>query len=111
MRTGKGLAAATLILDALKGTLAVILGAWLFGPLIGGIMGLCAFIGHLSPLWLKFKGGKGVATYLGVLFGVSMQGFFCLCYLLADGRISQSFLLLQHLLQLVTTLTLGHGPK
>lgn len=84
LRTGsKGLAAATLVLDALKGTIAVLLGAWLFGPYIGGIAGLCAFIGHLYPVWLKFKGGKGVATYLGVLGGLSLQGFlvFAICWL------------------------------
>lgn len=72
LRTGrKGLAAATLVGDALKGTAAVFLGSWLFGfegALLGG---LGAFLGHLFPVWLGFKGGKGVATYIGVLIGLA----------------------------------------
>ena len=70
LRTGrKGLAAATLLLDALKGTAAVLFGAY-FGPEAAAIAGLGAFLGHLYPLWLEFKGGKGVATFLGVLLGL-----------------------------------------
>lgn len=70
LRTGrKGLAAATLLLDALKGTAAVLIGRWLGGELAAILAGLAAFCGHLFPLWLGFKGGKGVATYLGVLLG------------------------------------------
>ena len=75
LRTGnKGLAAATLLLDALKGTAAVLLGS-LYGPDLAVIAGFGAFIGHLFPVWLKFKGGKGVATYLGVLLGLQPLGF------------------------------------
>ena len=73
LRTGnKGLAAATLLLDALKGTAAVLIAAR-FGPDLGLWAGLGAFLGHLFPVWLGFKGGKGVATYLGVLIGVAWQ--------------------------------------
>jgi glycerol-3-phosphate acyltransferase PlsY len=69
LRTGrKDLAAATLLLDALKGTLAVVLASqWGFDAALAA--GLAAFIGHLFPVWLGFKGGKGVATYLGLLAG------------------------------------------
>ena len=70
LRTGrKGLAAATLVLDALKGTAAVLL-AWRWG-LDGAIAAaLGAMLGHCFPVWLRFKGGKGVATFLGVLLGL-----------------------------------------
>jgi glycerol-3-phosphate acyltransferase PlsY len=73
LRTGnKGLAAATLLLDALKGTAAVLI-AGSFAPELGPWAGLGAFFGHLFPVWLGFKGGKGVATYLGVLIGLAWQ--------------------------------------
>ena len=74
LRTGnKKLAALTLLLDALKGTAAVLI-AGLFGPDQALVAGLGAFLGHLFPVWLGFKGGKGVATYLGVLVAVAWQG-------------------------------------
>jgi acyl phosphate:glycerol-3-phosphate acyltransferase len=74
LRTGnKKLAAATLLLDMLKGTAAVLI-AGVFGPFYAIAAGFGAFIGHLYPVWLKFKGGKGVATYLGVLAGLAWQG-------------------------------------
>lgn len=74
LRTGnKKLAAATLLLDALKGTVAVVIASrWGHDAAIAA--GLGAFIGHLYPVWLGFKGGKGVATYLGVLLGLSYLG-------------------------------------
>lgn len=71
LRTGrKGLAVLTLLGDALKGTAAVLLGS-LAGPETAVFAGLGAFLGHCFPPWLKFRGGKGVATYLGVLLGFS----------------------------------------
>jgi acyl-phosphate glycerol 3-phosphate acyltransferase len=72
LRTGnKKLAAATLLLDALKATLAAIAGTYLAGPEAGLLAGFAAFLGHLFPVWLGFKGGKGVATYIGVLLGIA----------------------------------------
>ena len=71
LRTGrKGLAAATLLLDMLKGTAAVIIAGYLGGPNAAMLAALGAFLGHLFPVWLKFRGGKGVAVYIGVLIGM-----------------------------------------
>jgi acyl phosphate:glycerol-3-phosphate acyltransferase len=71
LRTGnKKVAALTLILDALKGTAPALLMGWLYGPQAAVLAGLAAFFGHLFPMWLGFKGGKGVATTIGVLFGL-----------------------------------------
>jgi glycerol-3-phosphate acyltransferase PlsY len=70
LRTGrKGLAAATVLLDGLKGTAAVLIG-WRWGMGAALLAGVAAFVGHCFPVWLRFKGGKGVATFLGVLLGV-----------------------------------------
>jgi acyl phosphate:glycerol-3-phosphate acyltransferase len=72
LRTGnKPIAAATLILDALKGAAAVLIARYLWGEDAALVAGLAAFAGHILPVWLGFKGGKGVATYIGVLLGLN----------------------------------------
>jgi glycerol-3-phosphate acyltransferase PlsY len=84
LRTGhKGLAAATLLGDALKGTLAVLAVRHFFSLDLALYAGLGAFLGHLFPVWLGFKGGKGVATYIGILFGIAWPVAigFCLLWL------------------------------
>ena len=75
LRTGKkSLATATLILDLLKGYLSIIVTFTYFENLISYSALIC-FIGHIFPIWLKFKGGKGVATYLGVILALSYKFF------------------------------------
>ena len=84
LRTGrKGLAATTLLCDMLKGTVAVLVAAHFAGHDAALAAALGAFLGHLFPVWLKFKGGKGVATYIGVLFGLAWPAalFFCTVWL------------------------------
>ncbi|HMS95523.1 MAG TPA: glycerol-3-phosphate 1-O-acyltransferase PlsY [Tabrizicola sp.] len=74
LRTGhKGAALSTLAFDAAKGAVAVLIAGWLLGEDAAQLAGLCAFLGHLFPVWLKFKGGKGVATFLGILLALSGQ--------------------------------------
>ncbi len=72
LRTGnKKIAALTLFMDGLKGAAAALLLNYFGGPHAGMIAGLAAIVGHIFPVWLGFKGGKGVATSLGVLFGLA----------------------------------------
>ena len=113
LRTGrKGLAAATLLLDALKGTVAVVIAGYMAGPNAAMLAGLGAFLGHVFPIWLKFKGGKGVAVYIGVLLGLFWPGavFFCLLWLAIafTTRYSSLSALLASLITPIFLWWLGH---
>src|SRR5580693_6121059 len=82
LRTGhKGLAAATLICDALKGTVAVLIANYFGGFDAAMLAALGAFLGHLFPVWLKFRGGKGVAVYIGILIGMFPPAAVVFCVL------------------------------
>ena len=94
LRTGhKALAAATLLCDMLKGAVAV-LAAARYGPDPALAAALGAFLGHLFPIWLKFKGGKGVATYIGLLIGLHWPAalFFCVVWLVVAAATRYSSL-------------------
>jgi acyl phosphate:glycerol-3-phosphate acyltransferase len=80
LRTGrKGLAALTLLGDAFKGTVAVLLTYYVFGRDPAIIAAAGAFLGHLFPVWLGFRGGKGVATYIGLLIGLAWPAAIAFC--------------------------------
>ena len=84
LRTGnRWLAAATLLADGLKATLPILVARYFASDSAAVATGLCAFLGHLFPVWLRFKGGKGVATYIGVLLGLYWPAgiVFCLIWL------------------------------
>lgn len=91
LRTGrKGLAAATLALDALKGAAAVLLVGHFGGPAFAPAAGLGAVVGHLFPVWLKFRGGKGVATGLGVFLAAMWPvGLACCAVWLLVARVTK----------------------
>ena len=73
LRTGnKYIAVTTLFLDIIKGAVPVLIVNYYFPNLIY-LSGLMAFLGHIFPVWIKFKGGKGVATYLGIIFALSLK--------------------------------------
>ncbi len=80
LRTGnKGAAVATLVLDAAKGAVAVLIARAMVGPDAAQVAGLAAFLGHLFPIWLGFKGGKGVATFLGIMLALAWPVGLGLC--------------------------------
>lgn len=89
LRTGRrGLAAATLVLDAAKGAVAVVIGGWLEGSQGVALCGVVSVLGHLFPVWLRFAGGKGVATGLGVLLAASpLVGIGCCAVWLAVAKV------------------------
>ena len=91
LRTGnKALAALTLIGDMLKGTVAVLVPLLLFSRDVAFAGALGAFLGHLFPVWLNFKGGKGVATYIGILLGLAWPAALAFCAIwLAGAAISR----------------------
>lgn len=115
LRTGrKDLALATLLLDAGKGAIAVLLTRYLVSPELAAIAGAAAFIGHCFPIYLGFKGGKGVATFVGTLFAISwMLGLaFAGLWLLAAAlfRISSLSALIASLLSPLAAYYLQLGP-
>jgi acyl phosphate:glycerol-3-phosphate acyltransferase len=114
LRTGrKGLAAATLLLDMLKGTVAVIIAGHYSSAEAAMLAGLGAFLGHLFPAWLNFKGGKGVAVYIGILIGLFWPAAVVFCVVwLATALMTRYSSLSALLASLVTPLLLswlGHS--
>jgi glycerol-3-phosphate acyltransferase PlsY len=117
LRTGrKGLAAATLAGDMLKGTVAVVAIGLLWGREPALYAALGAFLGHLFPAWLGFKGGKGVATYVGLLLGLALWpalGAFCLIWLAIAGlsRYSSLAALIASAATPIVLWWSGHAPE
>jgi glycerol-3-phosphate acyltransferase PlsY len=115
LRTGsKGAAAATLLLDGAKGAVAVLLARWLVGAEDAAqAAALAAFLGHLYPVWLNFKGGKGVATFLGTLLALAWPVGLAACATWVAGaailRISSAAALLSAALSSFWLWTFGEG--
>ncbi|MBV8092630.1 MAG: glycerol-3-phosphate 1-O-acyltransferase PlsY [Acetobacteraceae bacterium] len=115
LRTGnRGLAAATLLLDAAKGLASVLIGAALGGFQAGLWAGLGAVLGHLFPVWLALRGGKGVATGLGVLLAACWPVGIIACatwiLVAATSRISSASALAAFALAPIVALVLGNRP-
>lgn len=95
LRTGnKKIALATLITDMLKGVAAILIAKNFLSDTPATFIGVAAFLGHIYPVWLKFKGGKGVATYIGVIAGLSIWAVtgFALIWLIMAGLFRYSSL-------------------
>ena len=115
LRTGnKPIAAATLLCDVLKGLLPVVLGRWLAGDTGSLLAGFAAMAGHIFPVWLGFKGGKGVATAGGVLFAwswpVAVVALGTWLLVFAGSRISSLSALCACALAIVTAFWFGYPP-
>ncbi len=114
LRTGnKGAALATLLLDGGKGAVAVLLAQAITAADAAQIAGIAAFLGHLYPVWLRFKGGKGVATFLGILLALAwpVGAATCLTWLVTAvmSRISSLSALVAAALAAFWAAMLGHG--
>ncbi|MCT4557506.1 MAG: glycerol-3-phosphate 1-O-acyltransferase PlsY [Pelagimonas sp.] len=114
LRTGnKPAAAATLLLDSFKGGIAVLLGYGLANPDAAQMAGLCAFVGHCVPVWLRFRGGKGVATFLGTILALAWPLGLAACATwlatAAITRISSASALVAAVLSPVWAVLLGRG--
>ncbi|MEC7257642.1 MAG: glycerol-3-phosphate 1-O-acyltransferase PlsY [Pseudomonadota bacterium] len=114
LRTGnKGAAALTLILDALKGVAAVLIARRLGGADAAQLAALAAFLGHCYPVWLGFRGGKGVATFLGVWLALAWPVGLACCATWAAaaavGRISSASALVAAAMSTVWAVLLGYG--
>src|SRR5215468_10081086 len=122
LRTGrKGLAAATLLGDALKGTVAVLAVHWYYGEgfqyfarELALPAALGAFLGHLFPIWLGFKGGKGMATYIGILIGLAWPVAIACCLIwlavAALSRYSSLAALVASLATPIMLMAMGRQP-
>ena len=115
LRTGsKPAAAATLILDGGKGAIAVLVARWLAAEDAAQLAGLLAFLGHCFPIWLKFKGGKGVATFLGLMLALAwpVGVTCCLSWLVTAlvSRISSLSALVSAASSTFWILILGYSP-